>query len=83
MKIEIAFIHTHTHTKLPSTNPKSTNTGHTHGSMDEDFDAVQTVVLCDNVINDNDKAPRPEVAIIRQKKLWISDVIVIITGISY
>jgi len=51
-------LYTHSH---ESTNPKRTDTVHTHGSVDGDFDAVKTMVLCDDVINDNDEAPRPEV----------------------
>jgi len=44
-------------------NPKWPDTDHTHESLDGDFDAVWTVVLCkDYVINYNDKASRSEVA---------------------
>lgn len=46
------------YTPHETTNPKRPDTGHTHG----DFDAVQTMMLCDDVVDDNDKAPRPELS---------------------
>lgn len=57
MKIKSPLYTPH-ETTNPKVNPKRSDTGHTHG----DFDAVQTMMLCDDVVDDNDKAQHPEVS---------------------
>jgi len=92
MKIEIALVRTRTSTRNYRSPTETRHGPHSWRSVDGDFDAVQTVVLCYDVINDNNKATRPKVektlfCSVHQcsvQTLWISDKIeCIITDILY